>query len=51
MSPEASAESTEIADAYVKRLVEALRDLPRDAEPAVTFDVMASPDEADQHDE
>jgi hypothetical protein len=46
-----SAESRKAVETHVRRLEEALRDLPREAEPALTFDVIGPPDEADQPDE
>jgi hypothetical protein len=51
MPPQASAESRAAVEAQVRRLLEALRELPREAEPAVTFDVIKPPDEAGEPDE
>jgi hypothetical protein len=46
-----SEESKAAVETQIRRLVDALRKLPLEAEPAATFDVMAPPDYADQPDE
>jgi hypothetical protein len=46
-----SEESKAAVETQIRRLADALMKLPREAEPAVTFDVIAPPDQADQPDE